>query len=55
MKSSRFLPRSRLVHRTDPAIAHAAGRKVLNVGMGGFIEDDSLTEEELAHPADSTL
>jgi SAM-dependent methyltransferase len=53
VKSSRFLPPSRLVHRTDPAIAYATGRKVLNVGMGGFIEDDSVTEKELAHPADS--
>jgi 2-polyprenyl-3-methyl-5-hydroxy-6-metoxy-1,4-benzoquinol methylase len=51
VKSSRFLPRSRLVAPSDTAIAYASGRKVLNVGMGGFVDNDSETEKELADPA----
>jgi 2-polyprenyl-3-methyl-5-hydroxy-6-metoxy-1,4-benzoquinol methylase len=48
MKSLHFLPRPRLVHRSDPAIAHATGHKVLHIGMGGLIDDDRETEDLLA-------
>jgi SAM-dependent methyltransferase len=45
VKSSHFIPRPRLVHRSDPAITYATGRKTLHIGMGGFIDDDRETEE----------
>jgi SAM-dependent methyltransferase len=53
VKSSNFLPRPRLVHRSDPLIAYASGRKTLHVGVGGQIDDHQETEKELAVPARS--
>lgn len=55
MKSSHFLPRMRLVHRSDPAISYSSGRKVLHIGMGGFIDDDQQTKETLVTAATESL
>src|SRR6266851_2525404 len=48
MKSSQFIPKPRLVHRPDPLIGYASGRKTLHIGMGGYIDDHEETQKELA-------
>lgn len=48
MKSSQFIPKPRLVHRPDPWIGYASGRKTLHIGMGGYIDDREETQKELA-------
>ena len=55
MKQSHFLPRCRLVHVSAPALAYAKDRNVLNVGMGGYVEDAEETERALAAPAVASL
>jgi 2-polyprenyl-3-methyl-5-hydroxy-6-metoxy-1,4-benzoquinol methylase len=51
MKQSHFLPRSPLVHISAPAVTYSRGRKVLNVGMGGHVDNQDETERALAGPA----
>jgi 2-polyprenyl-3-methyl-5-hydroxy-6-metoxy-1,4-benzoquinol methylase len=53
MKTSHFLPRAGVVDKSEPVIAHASARKVLHIGMGGFIDDDGETDKELAAPTRS--
>jgi 2-polyprenyl-3-methyl-5-hydroxy-6-metoxy-1,4-benzoquinol methylase len=47
MKQDHFIPRSRLVHISAAAVALAKGRKVLHVGMGGYIDDQDETDRHL--------
>jgi SAM-dependent methyltransferase len=50
LKSSHFIPRSRLVHKTAPAVDFAIGRKVLHVGLGTYIDDPERAKRELSDP-----
>jgi SAM-dependent methyltransferase len=53
VKASHFVPRSRLVDRSDVLTSYAVGRKTLHIGMGGFIDDHEETQKELAAPSSS--
>jgi 2-polyprenyl-3-methyl-5-hydroxy-6-metoxy-1,4-benzoquinol methylase len=55
MKQSHFLARCRLVHVSAPAIAYAKDRHVLNIGMGGYVDDAAETERALAAPTVESL
>lgn len=45
MRSSRVLPKSKLISRRQATVELARGKKVLHIGMGGFINDPAMTEQ----------
>jgi SAM-dependent methyltransferase len=55
MVKSNFIPRSRLVHKTAPAVDLATGRKVLHVGLGDFTDDPERMKQELSAPDSDQL
>ena len=51
MRSDRKLPRCKSVIRTDAIVDHCRGKNVLNIGMGGWLEDEGKNDQFLTQDA----
>ena len=54
MERTKILPKAKVIHREDYLVELARGRRVLNIGMGGFTENPVYTDR-LAEEVEDTL
>ena len=48
MDRSKFVPRSHVVKRVEELVSLVKGKNVLHIGMGGFLDDETMTKRFIA-------
>lgn len=55
MENHKFVPRTRVVERIPEIVRRSKDKTVLSIGMGGFIDDPSQTEEWIRRGLEQTV